>query len=73
MSGKRLHEYHCFLICDHIYRFLSVTESEPMNSKLWSLCEEQKREIKHQKHETNRLNRELVEVCRSKKKRKINP
>ena len=33
-----------------------------MNSKLWTLCEEQKVEIRQHKQETSRLNTELVQV-----------
>ena len=42
--------------------FISVVESEKMNNKLWTLCEEQKVEIRQHKQETSRLNTKLVQV-----------
>ena len=42
--------------------FISVVESEKMNNKFWTLCEEQKVEIRQHKQETSKLNRELVQV-----------
>ena len=42
--------------------FILVVESEKMNNKLWTLCEEQKVEIRQHKQETSRLNTELVQV-----------